>query len=150
MARQTYDNLRVVLKEKLEALVDSGSPAQTILHDVRDYTGGAFDGYPSAVIRISGGEGDFADTSRNQREFIFNIDLYQENKEGGKSNEETTDAMVLAIDKIIESFDTDVDLSGNCLFVRIVPLLLDTTVKSGVYLFATFEVHVVSLVDNFN
>lgn len=148
MSRQTYDNLRGVLKTKLEALVDSGPPAKTILYEVRDYTGGTFSGYPSAVIRISGGEGDFADTSRNQREFIFNIDLYQENKEGGKTNEEATDAMVLAIDEIIEMFDKDVDLGGQCLFVRIVPVLLDTTVRSGVYLFATFEAHIVDFVDN--
>jgi len=149
MTRQTYDNLRGVLKTKLEALVDSGSPAKTILHEVRDYTGGTFSGYPSAVIRLSGGEGEFAGTSRNQREFIFNIDLYQENKEGGKTNEEATDAMITSIDKIIEMFDKDVNLSGECLFVRIVPLLLDTTVRSGVYLFATFEVHIVDFVNNY-
>lgn len=149
MARQTYDNLRGVLKTKLEGIM-VGSPSVRVLFDVRDYTGGTFTGYPSAVIRISGGEGEFADTGRNQREFIFNIDLYQENKEGGKSNDEATDAMVLAIDKIMESFDTDVNLGNDCLFVKVIPVLLDTTVKSGVYLFATFEVHIIDLVNNYS
>jgi len=149
MARQTYNNLRGVLKTKLSALVDSGTPPKTILHAVYDYTEGDFTGYPSANIRISGGGGEIADTSRNQREFTFNIDLYQEVDKSGKTKQEATDAMVLAIDKIIESFDTDIDLSGECAFVRVIPVLLDTTIRSGVFLFATFEIHIIDLVDNY-
>jgi len=149
MARQTYDNLRAIIKTKLEGIMDSGSPAKTILHEVHDYTEGQFTGYPSANIRISGGEGDFSDTARNQREFIFNVDLYQEVDESGKSKDEATDAMVLAIDKIMASFDTDVRLGGNCAFVKVIPVMLDTSVKSGVFLFATFEIHVVDLVNNY-
>ena len=150
MARQTYDNLRAIIKTKLEGIMDSGNPAKTILHEVHDYTEGLFTGYPSANIRISGGEGDFSDTARNQREFIFNIDLYQEVDESGKSKDEATDAMVLAIDKIMASFDTDVRLGENCAFVKVIPVMLDTTVRSGVFLFATFEIHIVDLVNNYN
>lgn len=149
MARQTYDNLRSILKTKLLGIMDSGTPPKTVLYTVNDHTEGKAEGYPFANIRVSGGEGDFADTSRNQREFIFNVDLYQEVEESGKSNEEATDAMVLAIDKIMEAFDTDVRLGENCAFVRIIPVMLDTAVKSGVFLFATFEIHIVDLVNNY-
>jgi hypothetical protein len=149
MARQTYDNLRAIIKTKLESIMDNGSPAKTILYEVNDYTEGKSEGYPFANIRISGGEGDFADTARNQREFIFNIDLYQEVDESGKTKEDATDAMVLAIDKIMEAFDTDVRLGESCAFVKVIPVLLDTTVKSGVFLFATFEIHIVDLVNNY-
>lgn len=149
MARQTYDNLRGILKTKLEGIMDSGAPAKTILHEVHDYTEGQFGGYPSANIRLSAGEGDFADTARNQRDFVFNVDLYQEVEEGGKTKEEATDAMVLSIDKIMEAFDTDVRLGGQCAFTRVIPVMLDTSVKSGVFLFATFEIHIVDLVNNY-
>jgi hypothetical protein len=149
MSRQTYDNLRTVIKTKLEAINDGGSPAKSILYEVHDFTEGQFQGYPSANIRISGGEGEFSDTARNQREFIFNIDLYQEVDEGGKTKEEATDAMVLAIDKIMEAFDTDVNLNGECAFTRVIPVILDTSIKSGAFLFATFEIHVVDLVNNY-
>lgn len=149
MARQTYDNLRKVLKAKLSGLTDGKIPSKTILHSVYDYTEGDFTGYPSANIRIAGGNGETADTSRNQREFIFNIDLYQEVDISGKTKEEATDAMVLAIDKIIEAFDTDIDLGGQCAYVNVIPVLLDTTIRSGVFLFATFEIHIVDLVNNY-
>jgi len=149
MSRQTYDNLRAIIKTKLEGIMDSGSPAKTILFQVNDHTEGRCEGYPFANIRVSGGEGDFADTARNQREFIFNVDLYQEVDESGKTNEEATDAMVLAIDKIMASFDTDVRLGETCAFVKVIPVMLDTAVKSGVFLFATFEIHVVDLVNNY-
>jgi hypothetical protein len=146
MSRQTYENLISVLKAKLEGIkIDN----KTVLYAVHDYTEGQFEGYPSANIRVSGGEGEYADTARNQREFIFNIDLYQELDESGKSKEEATEAMVLAIDKIMEAFDTDIDLGGECSFVRVIPVLLDTSVRSGVFLFATFEIHIVSLVNNY-
>lgn len=149
MARQTYDNLRGVLKTKLSGLVDNGTPPKTILHAVYDYTEGDFDGYPSANIRVAGGTGKTADTSRNEREFIFNIDLYQEIDISGKTKKEATDTMILAIDKIIEAFDTDIDLGGECAYVNVIPVLLDTTVRSGVFLFATFEIHIIDLVNNY-
>jgi len=57
--------------------------------------------------------------------------------------------MIKAIDKVIEAFDTDSNLGGEVVFVEIIPLVLDTTVKSGVFLFASFKIRCHDLVNNY-
>lgn len=147
MSRQTYYNLRSVIKTKLQGLNDDDG--DDLLVDVLDYGEGQFTGYPSAVVLVSVGDGEVKDTARNERVFEFRIDLYQEHSESGKTKQEATDIMVKAIDKVIEAFDTDNNLNREVVFVEIIPLVLDTTVKSGVFLFASFKIRCHDLVNNY-
>lgn len=149
MSRQTYANLLSLLKTKLENIVDSGTPPKTILQVVYDYGESQPSGYPYANILVEAGDGEPIDSARNQRNFVFRIDLYQEYNEGGKTKAEAKTAMIGAIDAIIASFDTDKQLGGNVTVVRVVPVRLDTTVQAGVFLFASFEIRIVDLVNNY-
>ncbi len=147
MSRQTYYNLRSIIKTKLSDLNDDNG--KSLFVDVLDYGEGQFTGYPSAVVLVSVGEGEAKDTARNERVFEFRVDLYQEYSESGKTKKEATDTMIKAIDKVIEAFDTDSNLGGEVVFVEIIPLVLDTTVKSGVFLFASFKIRCHDLVNNY-
>lgn len=147
MSRQTYYNLRSLIKTKLLALNDDDG--DDLFVEVLDYGEAQFTGYPSAVVLISAGDGEVRDTARNDRVFEFVIDLYQEYSEGGKTKQEATDTMTKAIDKVIESFDTDNNLSGNVVFIEVIPMVLDTTVRSGTFLFAQFKIRCHDLVNNY-
>lgn len=147
MSRQTYYNLRSVIKTKLEGLKDDSD--NDLLVQVLDYGEGQFTGYPSATVLVSVGDGTEADTARNKRVFEFNVNLYQEYSEGGKTKQEATDVMVKAIDKVIEAFDIDNNLNGQVVYVEVIPLLLDTMVRSGVFLFATFKIRCHDLVNKY-
>lgn len=147
MSRQTYYNLRSVIKTKLQGLNDDDG--DDLLVDVLDYGEGQFTGYPSATLLVSVGDGEPRDTARNERVFEFNLNLYEEYSEKGKTKQEATDSMIKAIDKVMEAFDTDNNLSGNVISVEVIPLVLDVAVKSGVFLFATFKIRCHDLVNNY-
>lgn len=147
MSRQTYYNLAGLIKTKLLALNDDDG--DDLFVEVLDYGEAQFTGYPSAVILVSAGDGEVRDTARNDRVFEFTIDLYQEYSEGGKTKKEARDAMVKAIDKVIEAFDTDNNLGGNVIFIEVIPLILDTVVRSGTFLFGQFKVRCHDLVNNY-
>ena len=142
MSRQTYENLIEIIKTKLEGISE--------LIEVLAYGESQFSGYPSATIQISAGEGVAKDTARNERIFEFDIDLYQEYSEGGKTKLEATNTMIKAIDKVIEAFDIDNNFGGQVVVVEVIPLRLDTTVRSGVFLFAQFKIRCHDLVNNYN
>jgi len=62
MSRQTYYNLRSIIKTKLSGLNDDNG--KSLFVDVLDYGEGQFTGYPSAVVLVSVGEGEAKDTAR--------------------------------------------------------------------------------------
>lgn len=71
-------------------------------------------GYPAIQVTPNGGPAVFADTSRNQRSYIFNIDCYQERSKVGEKQAETI--MRQLIDSVITLFDANVYLdqvNGN-------------------------------------
>lgn len=145
--RQTYQNLITKLKEKLEGIKDENG--KTILYQVFTYKGAEMTGYPTAVIMDTANEGSFLDTHRNQRVFSFQLLIYQEQSVAGKSKEIATQVMRKTVDIILESFDTDLTLNNELQFIRIVPVEIDYTIEQGSFVFATFRIDCVDIVNNF-
>lgn len=145
--RQTYTNLISKLKTKLEGITDT--EGETVLYEVLDYKGAEMTGYPTALIIDKAGEGSLIDTHRNERIFAFDIILYQEQSSAGKTKQEATTAMRSTVDSIIESFDSDPTLSGEVKYIKIIPIEIDYTVEQGSFIFATFKVECVDLVNNY-
>jgi hypothetical protein len=145
--KTTREDIRQLILDKLESIVDE--EGNSIFGDIFDYPEAKFENYPVAVIMSKGIEGEILDTSRNQRTFKFTIDLYQEQTKAGRTPEEAEKIMGRASDKIIEAFDTDQDLGGEVLMVRIVNAVFDFKVAEGTFNFATFEIDCVSIVENY-
>lgn len=146
MARQTYTAVMALIKAKLEAIVDGND--ETILKAVYDYNIGTPSGYPIAVIQDRAGEGSMIDTHRNERMFEFDIVLYQEI--GEKTQDEAATLMRTAVDAVLEAFDEDRNLSENVARVQVVPVSFDYTTQNGPHAFATFNIRVVDVVDNYS
>jgi hypothetical protein len=145
--RQTYGNLVAKLKTKLQSIVNGDG--ETMLYQVLDYKGAEMTGYPTALVIDAISRGELIDTHRNERIFAFNILLYQEQSSAGKTKEEATIAMRNTVDSIIESFDTDPTLSGEVKYIKVVPTEIDYTVQQGSFIFATFLVECVDIVNNY-
>jgi len=78
-------------------------------------------GYPAINIDAYDGNGEFADTSRNRRSYIFRITVMQERlKVGAAEAERITRALV---DEIISTFDsrTNITLNNTCDFAFPIP-----------------------------
>jgi hypothetical protein len=142
---QTYTNLISKLKAKLEALKDGNDVA--IFKNVFDYAEGDFSGYPSATIVEKGGAGQTIDTHRTERAFTFEITLYQEQSQAGKTKSEAATIMRSIVDQVIQSFDEDPQLGGEVMRVVVVDVVLDFAVKQGTFNFARFTVQCNDLVN---
>jgi hypothetical protein len=144
--KTTIVEIKALIKDKIDNIKIDGD---SIFGEVTDYAKGDFNGYPAVVIRPIGGEGNYIDTARNERTFNFTIDLYQEQSEEGKSKEEASDIMELAVDKVLEAFDQDKTLGNEVQTVHVVEMRFDFENRKGTYNFASFDVDCVVVVNNF-
>lgn len=144
----TAEEIRGLIAAKLSALTkDNGDP---LFGEVFEYANGDFTKYPVAVVLPTGGStGSEVDTHRIERTFSFQVTLYQEQSQAGKTKQEADDIMIKATDKIIIAFDQDPDLSGAIEKVRVVTMDYNFRVAAGTYLFATFQVDCVVIVPNY-
>lgn len=80
-------------------------------------------GYPAITISAADGDGEFADTARNRRTYIFNVKCYQERIEQGSAGAESI--MRALVDDLIELFDANTYLDNDRLqgrgWVRPIP-----------------------------
>jgi len=145
----TMEGIRALIKTKLESLTkDNGDP---LFGEVFDYANGDFTKYPVAVVLPTGGStGSGVDTHRIERTFSFQVTLYQEQSQAGKTKEEANDIMTKATDKVIIAFDQDPDLSGEIQIVRVVSMDYSFRVAAGTFTFATFQVDCAVIVPNYN
>jgi argonaute-like protein implicated in RNA metabolism and viral defense len=74
--------------------------------------------YPAIQVTPNGGPAVFADTSRNQRSYIFNIDCYQERSKTGEQLSEQI--MRQLVDSVITLFDANTTLDQVNGFGRLV------------------------------
>lgn len=144
--KTTLVDIKALLVTKIESIVDGGD---SIFGMIKDYATGDFNKYPAVIIRPTGGTGEYVDTARNERTFTFTIDLYQEQSKQGKTQEEATDIMESAVDKILTAFDQDKTLGNEVQTVEVVEMEFDFSNTKGTYNFASFEVNCVVVVDNF-
>lgn len=76
-------------------------------------------GFPLATIKMSDGEGEFADTKTNLREHRFVVDVFIEKTEdGGFSDGQSEEVAIGALDEILTAFDQDTTLSGYVKYVQ--------------------------------
>lgn len=88
---------------------------------VYNYTETNPSGYPAINVEAYDGNGEFADTTRNRREFIFRITVMQERvKVKPAEAERITRSLV---DQIIQTFDdrTNLTLGNSCDFAYPIP-----------------------------
>lgn len=145
---QTYANLISLLKTKLEGLKDVNNA--TIFKAVYAYGENEFSGFPCAVILDKGGGGQVIDTNRIERAFTFDIFLYQEQSQAGKTKSEAAVNLRRVVDQVIQSFDQDPQLNDNVMRVLVVDVSLDFTSRNGTFNFARFTVQLNDLVNNYS
>jgi hypothetical protein len=139
--------IRDLIVTKLEAIQDADS--NDIFVEVARYPHGDFSGYPSATVRIAGSSGKVIDTHRNERTFVFEVALYQEQSEQAKNADEANEAMLEAVDAVIEAFDQDKDLGGQVEIVRVVDYTANFVSKPGTLNFANFSIEAVAVLPNY-
>lgn len=90
------------------------------LHAVYDYKPGTVpDGkYPYACVTLADFSGEFADTIRNKRNFVFSVEVYQERTEAGAGNQKAERIMRELVDEVLTAFDADTTLSGMVKWVK--------------------------------
>lgn len=81
-----------------------------------DYAKSSFTEYPAITYCPADGDGEFADTTRNKRNYIFSIKCYQERTEMTEQTSEQT--LRNLIDELITLFDSQTYLDGDFLHGR--------------------------------
>lgn len=74
--------------------------------------------YPFATVTPVSFEGEFADTVRNKRTYVFSVRVYQERMEAGFGNSKAERLVREMSDEILTAFDSDTTLSGALLYVK--------------------------------
>lgn len=72
--------------------------------------------FPYATIGESGWAGEFSDTQRNRRTFIYEIHLYQEVSVDNFNQAKASRVMRELQDEVITAFENDPTLGGEVLF----------------------------------
>lgn len=88
---------------------------------VYDYAEPNPTGYPAITIENFDGEGEFIDTGRNRRKYIFRITVMQERIKVGVSEAERITAAL--VDQIISTFDdrANLTLNNSVIFANPIP-----------------------------
>lgn len=110
----SYSTIKPQIKSILETSV-------TKARVVYDYAEPNPSGYPAITVENYDGDGQFIDTGRNRRKYIFRITVMQERiKVGASEAERITGALV---DQIISTFDdrTNITLNNTVIFANPIP-----------------------------
>lgn len=127
----SYATIRPAIKTLLDGL--------STLSTVYDYHILDVDGYPAATFEPSDLFNDSIDFSDNIRDYQFRIHLHQEVEVIGR--DEAVRILAAAVDELINAFDADPQLSGNCDLMVTSPGQWGTYEKGqGSVLFATVTV----------
>lgn len=107
-----------------------------------------YDGFPVAEFFKKASGGKVQSTHDNEREWEYTLLLVYEFK-GGKTHAEAEALMDIAVDKVIQAFDRDKDLSGNCMSVDIVPVQFYDILLEEPFIFAEFTIIIKDFVQNY-
>jgi hypothetical protein len=93
----------------------------TTANNVNNYNRVNPPGYPAINVEAYDGNGVFADTTRNRREFIFRITIMQERVKVSHSEAERICRTL--VDQVLSTFDnrTNFNLNNSCDFATPVP-----------------------------
>lgn len=123
---QSYTNYKSIIIAKLQGIkIEVDSEEVSIFAEVIGYNKTGVAGYPVVYVTERTGSGELLDTHRNEREWQFDVQIHQE--VGAKTDEQAYDALLDAVDRVIQSFDEDPmlkDTNGQarCRWVRVVPV----------------------------
>lgn len=79
--------------------------------NIFEYPKTNLDGYPAVTVTPKDGAGEFGDTARNRRTYIFSVKVYQEQLEQGRVDTERI--LRTIIDELITIFDADSYLNSH-------------------------------------
>lgn len=146
MAAKTIQEIKEVIENKVKGIEYESDPLFTY---VTTSPGPKFEGYPAAVIRTTGFEGERIDTHRIERIFSFEIGLFQEYGPQTTGSEEASDRLELITDLVIEAFDKDNDLGDEVEVVDVASGTFDFAVRPGLLMFASLSIRCRVIVDGF-
>jgi hypothetical protein len=133
-----------LIQSKLEAIEESeGVP---FFVEVRYGHKKDFQGFPTAEFFKKAGSGETLDTHRNERQWQYTLILVYEFK-GQTTHEEAENLMDTAVDKVMEAFDTDDTLSGNCMKLEVVPVQFYDILLEEPFVFAEFTITITDFVN---
>lgn len=138
--------VRDLIAQKLASLNEAGDP---IFGQVTPYADGNFTAYPAAVVRPESGRGDVRDTHRIERVLAFEVGLWQEQGESGRTKEEADERIVACADRVVEAFDRDKDLGGEVMIVNVISVQFDFSAAAGARNVARFTVEARVLVPSY-
>lgn len=148
---KTYGTYKTALQSKLSALL--GMDGEALFAGVYMNHEEDVDGFPSAFIVESAGDGSIIDNGRNEREWQFEIFIHHE--VGKKNKNDVSDAIIDALDRVIASFDEDPMLKDSngqpqCKKVRVVPVDIEFGEREGGYARAVVQVSIVDIVSRYS
>jgi hypothetical protein len=140
-----YATYTPLLKAKLEALEESAGVA--LFADVRYGHKKDFIGYPTAEFFKKASTGEVEDTHQNERIWEYTLLLIYEYK-GQKTHEEVEELMDTTVDKVIEAFDQDPTLSGNCMSIEVAPVNFYDIILEEPFIYAEFSIKIKDFVNH--
>lgn len=141
----SYTIFTPLIQSKLEDLEESAGVS--LFADVRYGHKKDFSGYPTAEFFKKASSGEVEDTHQNERTWEYTLLLVYEHK-GQKTHEEVEALMDTTVDKVIEAFDEDPTLSGNCMSVEVVPVNFYDIILEEPFVFAEFNIAIKDFVNH--
>lgn len=149
---KSYATLKEALKTKLESI--TGKDSNALFAGVYGINETEPEGFPTAFVVESAGEGRFLDTGRNERDWQFQLLIQQESSK--KTPEEASIVIIDSVDRVISSFDKDPTLKDTneqpqVKWIRVVPLDFDFgTGQQGAVQSAILQIVAVDIVSRNN
>lgn len=85
---------------------------------VYDYEKPELVGYPCITVTATSSDVEDVDTANNFRNYTFTVRVYQEITKDGRGADNGERIMRTIVDSVIDKFDKDITLGGNCLMCR--------------------------------
>lgn len=144
----TIKDIRALIAAKLADIKDESNAS--VFGTISEVATSKFEKYPAVVILPTGGShGEMKDTGRNIRTFSFDISLYQEQSQAGRTQEEANTIMTDVCDRILQAFDKDRNFNFQVSRVKVVGMSFNYKVSAGTFVFATFKLDCEVVVANY-
>jgi hypothetical protein len=111
----SFVTLKAQINSKLNALKGAGHTLNFVYDEHRTQ----FEGYPTATFEPSDMTSDYETQGENLRNYVFLVIIYQEMEKTGGG--ESINVLAGAVDEIVNAFDNDYTLGGNCMLVKATP-----------------------------
>lgn len=149
MSATTIKDIRALIAAKLATLLDTDN--ESIFGAILEYASSKFDEYPAVTILPTGGsQGEMKDTGRNIRVFSFDVSIYQEQTNAGKTQQEANTVMTDICDRVLQAFDQDRNFNFEVSRVRVADMAFNYKVAAGTFIFATFKIDCEVVVPNYS